>query len=301
MTITTAMIKELREATGAGPLDCKKALQDYDGNIEKASEYLRGKGLARAAKKASRETNDGLVIVKSSGNNTCVVEVNCETDFVARTDEFKILAHRVADQLLADASLTDADKLLATDFIDTPGKTIADVIQELISKLGENITIRRLARYTSNEPNIVEGYVHAGAIEGYYGPMEGRIGVLVELGVSDTISADNDALSHMAHDLALQIAAINSIYLSPDDIPDEVMQEKRESLMAQLASANKPDAIKAKIIEGRLNKFYQEVCLLNQAFIKDDSISIETLLQQKSKEIGTLVTINRFIRLEVGA
>ena len=300
MAITTAMIKELWGATGAGLLDCKKALQANDGDFEKAAGYLREKGLAQAAKKASRETRAGLVIVKEAGDSICAVEVSCETDFVARTGDFKTFVHRVADQILADASLTDAEKLLAADF-DTPGKAIADVIQEMIGRLGENIIVRHVARYTSDSASIIEGYVHAGDVEGDYGPMEGRVGVLVELGVSNAATADRDALSDLAHDLTLQIASLNPGYLSPDDIPDHVMQKERDILMARLAEENKPDYIKAKIVEGQLNKFYQEACLLKQGFVKDDSVSIEELLQQKSREIGAPVTINRFAHFEVGA
>jgi elongation factor Ts len=298
MTITTAMIKQLREVTGAGPLACKEALQAKGGDVEKATEYLRVEGLTKAAKKADRETPDGLVIVKSSDGATCAVELNCETDFVARTKDFKTLAHRLADQVLADANLTSAEILLAADFIDTPGKTTADVIQEFVGQLGENIVVPRVARYTSEGVGMIEGYVHAGAIEGY-GPMEGRIGVLVELDASDA-AADSETLSSLAHDLALQIAAIDASYLSPDDIPAEVMQDQYENMLTP-AEKNKPEPIKAKIVAGRLNKFYQEVCLLKQAFIRDESLSIEELLQQKSKELGAPVTINRFTRFEVGA
>ena len=300
MTITTAMIKELWEATGAGLLECKKALEANNSDFEKAANFLRRKGLSKAADKVGRETKAGLVIVKVSGDTACAVQVQCETDFVARTDEFKTLAHRIADQVLTDAGLTDAAKLLAANFIDAPSRSSADIVQELIGRLGENILVSRIARYAAYGAGIVEAYLHAGDIEANYGPTEGRIGVLIELGVSNATAAGNAALKDLAHDLALHITSAAPRYLSPDDIPDPVMQKERESWIAQLAGENKPDLIKAKIIEGQLNKFYKEACLLKQAFVKDDSISIETLLQQKSKEMGTLVTIKRFARLEVG-
>jgi elongation factor Ts len=300
VTITATMVKQLRQATGAGPLDCKKALEANDGDFERAAAYLREKGLARAARKAGRETEAGLVVVRAAGGTACAVEVDCETDFVARTDAFKTFVHRAADQVLADSNLTGAEKLLAADFIDTPGKATADAIQELVGRMGENIILRRVARYTSHGAGVVESYIHAGALEGYYDPMEGRIGVLVELGVSDVAAADSDALRSLAHDLALQIAAGSPSYLSPDDVPDDVVEKERNILMAQLDDEDKPDHIKARIVEGRLNRFYQEACLLKQAFIRDDSISIEQLLQQKGEELGTSITINRFARLEVG-
>jgi elongation factor Ts len=298
MTITTTMIKELRTATGAGPLDCRQALQTYHGNFEQAASYLRQQDLTRAAQKTGRATNEGLVIVKNTDNGIGAIEITCETDFVARTDEFKTLAHRLVAQVLADVTLTDANKLLAADFIDTPGKKTADVIKELIGKLGENIVLRHVARYTSDNTNIVEGYIHAGAIEGY-GPMEGRVGVLVELEANEA-AAHTDDLRDLAHNLALQIAALNPGYISPDDIPDDIMQNERQTLTNQLAAVNKPDSIKTKIVEGRLNDFYQKVCLLKQPFIKDKNLNIEELIQKKSEAFGTIITIKQFARFEVG-
>ena len=176
----------------------------------------------------------------------------------------------------------------------------ADVIRELIGRLGENITIRRVARYTSDSTRVVANYVHAGDIEGHYGPMEGRLGVLVELGVSDVAAAGSNAFRDLAHDLTLQIAANHPRYLSPEDIPDDLVQQERETLIAQLTKENKPEHIKAKIVQGRLDKLAQEICLLKQAFAKDENVSIEELLEQKSKAIGASVTINRFARFEVG-
>jgi len=300
MTVTTAMIKELREATGAGILDCKKALQANAGDFDKAAECLRKEGLDSVAQKAEHEIKDGLVIVKVAGDVTCAVELGCETDFVARTAGFKTLAHRLVDQVLADASLTDTEKVLAAGFIDAPGKTVADVVHELISKVGENIAIRGVARYTLDRPGIVEGYVHAGAVDGY-GPLEGRVGVLVELGVDDAAIADSEVCRELAHDLALQIAALNPSCVARESIPEDVLREKRSALVAQLEGVDKPDRIKAKIVAGRLDKFYHEACLLEQPYIKDDELSVEAWLQQKCKELDAPVRINRFARFEVGA
>jgi elongation factor Ts len=297
VTIIAAAVKELREATGAGILDCKNALQAHGGDFEKAATYLREKGLIKAAQKVDRETEAGLVVVKAVDNNACVIEVNCETDFVARTDNFRTFVHRAADQVLADPGLTDSEGLLAANFIDMPGKTIADVVQELISKLDENIVVRRVAHYAGG--SIVESYVHAGALEGFFDPMEGRIGVLVELIAGN--AADNSALRDLAHDLVLHIASASPEYLSVNDIPDEVVESKRVEWVTQLARENKPEPIQARIVEGRLNSFYQDICLLRQAFVKDTTISVETLLQQKSAEIGEPVIISRFARFEIGA
>ncbi len=294
----SSMIKELREATGAGPLDCRKALQAYEGNLEKAADYLREQGLSKAARKVGRETRAGLVVVKTLGDCTCAVQVGCETDFVALTDDLRTFVHGVADLVLADAGLTNMEKLLAADL--APGKTTADVIRELIGRLGENITIRRIARYTSDSTRVVANYVHAGDIEGHYGPMEGRLGVLVELGVSDGVAAGSNALRALAHDLTLQIAANRPRYLASEDIPDDLLRQERETLIAQLIQENKPEHIRAKIVQGWIDGLAQEICLLKQAFVKDESVSIEELLEQKSKDIGASVTINRFAHFEVG-
>jgi len=290
MAITAAMIKELREATGAGILDSKKALEANDGNFDKAVEFLREKGLAKAAKKASREANEGLVIALVDGKNAALVAVNCETDFVARTDDFKAFAESLAQQVLADESLTSVEAVLAAKSAGNPEKTVADAIQEAISKLGENIVLRNVARYTQTGPGVIEGYVHLG----------GKIGVLVEIGVNDA-AAEGDALRELAHDITLQIAAARPQYLSRDDVPAEIIDKERNILMAQLQDEKKPDNIKQKIVEGRMNKFYKEVCLLDQPFVKDDSLSISQILANLGKQLGTPVKINRFTRFELGA
>ncbi len=289
MAITTAMIKELREATGAGILDSKKALEANDGNFDKAVEYLREKGLAKAAKKASREANEGLVVALVDGKTASLVEVNCETDFVARTDDFKTFANSLARQVLADPNLTSVETLLAAGYISNPGTSVADTIQETISKLGENIIVRKVDRYTLEGAGVIEGYVHLG----------GRIGVLVELGV-DSPAAEGNTLKTLAHDLTLQIAAANPRYITHNDIPADVIEEERKIYLAQLAAEKKPDNIKAKIIEGRLNKFFKEVSLLEQPFVKDDNQNIAQVIQQTGKQLGTSIKINRFTRFELG-
>lgn len=294
MTITTAMIKDLRELTGAGILECKQVLQDNGGDFEKAAEYLRKQGLAVVAKKAGRETKEGLVIVKTAPDAVCAVAVACETDFVARTAEFRAFAHRLADQVLADPALTDAGKVLSTDFVDTPGKTVAAVIQEMVGKMGENILVANVARYRADGA-LVEGYIHVGAVEGY-APQEGRVGVLVELCVAAATPAARD----IVHDLALQIAALKPVYVAQADIPETVLAEKRAELLEQVLAANKPEHVIAKIIEGQLAKFYQEVCLLEQAFIREDDVTVGDWLRRKGEELGAPVGVARFARLSVG-
>lgn len=300
MTITTAMIKDLRELTGAGILDCKQVLQDHGGDFEKAADYLRQQGLAVVAKKSGRETKEGLVILKTAGDVVGAVAVACETDFVARTADFRGFAHRLADQVLADAALTNVAAALSAEFVDAPGKTVAEVIQEMISKLGENLVVANVARYQPGDASLVEGYIHVGAVEGY-GPLEGRVGVLVELRVGDAPACASPTLRELAHDLALQIAALKPAYIARADIPAAVLAEKREELRAQAIAAHKPEAVIAKILEGQLAKFYQEACLLEQGFIREDDMTVADLLRQKSQALGAPVTIARFARLAVGA
>ncbi len=290
MAITTAMIKELREATGAGILDSKKALEANDGNLDKAIEYLREKGLAKAAKKASRAANEGVVVAKVDGKSAALVAVNCETDFVARTEDFRAFAEGLAAQVLADADITSVDTMLNAKYAADPAKTVGDAIQETISKLGENIVLSNVARYTLEGAGTIEGYVHLG----------GKIGVLVELGVADA-AAEGEELSALAHDITLQIAAARPQYLTRDDVPADVVAKERSIYLAQLENENKPDNIKARIIEGRLNKFFKEICLIDQPFVKDDSLPISKVIEQVGKKLGTTITINRYTRFELGA
>jgi elongation factor Ts len=299
MTITTTMIKELRGLTGAGILECKQVLQANDGDFEKAANYLRQQGLEVVAEKSERATNEGLVVLKTARDVVCAVAVTCETDFVARTPDFKTFTHRLADQILVDANLTDVAQVLSADFVDTPGKTVTQVIQELIRKMDENILVAHVARYRADDTGLVEGYIHVGEVEGY-GPMEGRVGVLVELRVDDAAACTAPILRELAHDLALQIAALQPVYVTRTDIPEEVLAEKRAELLAQAVAAQKPEAIIAKILEGQLAKFYREVCLLEQPFIREEGLTIADLLHEKSQELGTPVTIARFARLAVG-
>lgn len=290
MAITTAMIKELRQATGAGILDTKKALEANDGDFEKAVEFLREKGLAKAAKKASRAANEGAVIALVDGKNAAMVAVNCETDFVARTDNFQAFANGLANQVLADASLTSVETMLKAASASDAGKTVADDIQSAISELGENVVLNNVARYELNGAGVIEGYVHLG----------GKIGVLVELTAGDA-SAEGETLSELAHDIALQVAATNPEYASIADIPADIVAKEKEILLAQLADDKKPDNIKEKIVTGRINKFYKEVCLTEQPFVKDDSQSINAVVAAVGKQLGTTIKINRYTRFELGA
>ena len=292
MAITTAMIKELREATGAGILDSKKALEANEGNFEKAVEFLREKGLAQAAKKASREANEGLVSAKISddGRRASLVEVNCETDFVARTDDFANLVETMTEQVLNSPPIESVEALLAATYARNAAQTVADAVQEAVSKLGENIVIRRLDQVTLAGEGVIESYIHS----------NNRVGVLVELATAGAV-ADQAGLRELAHDLTLHVAAANPTYIATEDVPADLVENERRLYMAQLIDDNKPDNIKARIVDGRLKKFYSEICLLEQAFVKDDKLSVQKLLQQTGKQLGAAITVRRFTRFEIGA
>ncbi len=273
--VTAAMVKELRERTGAGMMDCKKALAETGGDMEKAIEFLREKGLAAAAKKSGRIAAEGLVLAKvASGNkNAVLLEVNCETDFVAKTDEFKAFVDEVADVILHN-NPADVDELLQ---VNTGSGTVSEMLTEKVAKIGENISIRRFASFATTD-GFVEAYVHG----------VGRIGVLVEL----TGNADN--ISEVAKDVAMQVAASKPDYTTRDQVPAEVIEKEKEILKVQAMNEGKPENIAEKIVMGRIDKFYKENCLVEQPFIKDTDINVQQMLDQKQ------VKVSRFIRFEMG-
>lgn len=286
MSITTEDIKLLRESTGAGVLDCKKALTEANGDMDTAIELLRKKGLAAAAKKASREANDGLIAAQMSddGKTAVMVEVNCETDFVARTEDFQKLVDAMVRQMMASPNIDSAETLLAAPFIDDPGKTVQDHLTQVIAKLGENMRIRQAVRFDLQGGGLIDSYIHMG----------GRVGVLVEV---DGGNAGDNKFAELVHDVALQIAAIAPQYVSENDIPAQTIAAEKEVYMAQLANENKPDNIKERIVEGKLKKWYSEVTLLNQEFVKDPDLTIAKLL----KNYGDETKVLRFARFERGA
>ncbi len=298
MNNTTVFIKQLRQETGASFLDCKQALQAHGGDYEQAAAFLRQKNLKKVEKKAERQTAEGLIVVKSSEDTVCLVKLDCETDFVALTPDFKTFAHHLADLTLADGSLATVEKLATAVYPPTPHQTIHNAIQTLIGKLGENIKLGAVARCRAAESTAVHGYVHAGAIDGY-GPDEGRLGVLVELGLADKTAVADETSQAIAHELALHIAFASPKYVSVADVPADVVAEEQKRLWAEVAAADKPDAIKEKMVAGRLNKFYGQHCLLAQPFLKDDSLTVAAWVKAKSEEVGTAVSVTRFTRAEI--
>jgi len=283
--ITAQSVKELREKTGAGMMDCKKALTEANGDMEKAIEILREKGLAAAAKKAGRIAAEGLVktYVSEDGKTAGIIELNCETDFVAANEEFVAVADRIAE-IASKTSATTVEELANEKYDDN--STIQETLTALIAKLGENMTLRRFEKF-SVEKGLVESYIHGG----------GRIGVVVEL-ASDS---DNTAvLKEVAKDLCMQVAAANPLFLSENDVDQTTLEKEKEIYRVQALNEGKPENIVEKMVNGRIQKYFKEVCLLNQAWVKDGDKSISKYLQEKSKEIGSPITVNRFVRFERG-
>ena len=286
--ITSAMVKELRERTSAGMMDCKKALVESLGDMEKAIEWLREKGLSQAAKKASRIAAEGVVAQYTNEEGTigAIVEVNCETDFVAKTDNFINFANKVAKQV-ALANPADVDALMAQKFVDDESKTISDLVSDATVAIGEKISIRRFTRYETS--GVVSTYIHLG----------GKVGVMVEVD-ADGEGRLQDDVKTFAHDLALQIAAAKPEAVRRAEVDASKLEKEKEILRAQALNEGKPEKIVERMVEGRIEKFYKEVCLLEQAFVKDPEKSITKLMEEIAKATGATLDIVRFTRYERG-
>ena len=286
MEIKAADVMKLRKMTGAGMMDCKKALMEADGDMDKAVEWLREKGLAAAAKKAGRIAAEGVVAsyVSDDAKIGVVVEVNCETDFVANGDGFKALAQEVAE-IVAEQNPADLDALLKCE---KDGMTVEAKVQELFLAIRENIKIRRFARVEGK----VVTYVHAG----------GKIGVMVNFDTE--LDADNAEFVAMGKNTAMQIAAMNPAYLDEASVPAEVIAKEKDILIAQMKEdpkmANKPEAVLGKIVEGKIGKYYKENCLVEQAFVMDGDVSVGKYVANTAKELGKEIKIASFVRFEKG-
>jgi len=272
MAISAKLVKELREKTGAGMMDCKKALQETDGDLDKAADYLREKGIAKAAKKADRIAAEGLVGVKSRGNSAAIVEINSETDFVARNESFQTLVNDVATHIL-ETKPADLEALNASEM---NGKKVEEIITEAVSKIGEKLTLRRFAVAEKTDNDSFGEYLHMG----------GRIGVLT------IVEGSTDA--EAAKDVAMHAAALNPKYVSKDDVSQEELAHEREVLKQQALNEGKPENIVDKMVEGRMRKYLEEICIVDQPFVKDSDQTVEQFLKSKG---GTL---KDFIRFEVG-
>ncbi len=287
MAITAGMVKELREMTGAGMMDCKKALTETNGDMDAAIEFLRKNGQAKAEKKAGRIAAEGIVkTVVRDDKIAAIVEVNSETDFVAKNDEFQGFVEAVVNQV-ADNNPADMDAFMAEAWVADASKTVKDALVEKIAVIGENLNIRRFERVDA-ENGCVVSYIHGG----------GRIGVLV---VADT-DVVNDEIKTCLKNVAMQVAAMSPKYVSRDEVSQEYMDHEKEILLAQAKKENpeKPDNIIEKMIIGRLNKEMKEICLLDQVYVQDSDLTVAKYVDKVAKENNAKVTVTKFIRFETG-
>ncbi len=290
MAITAAMVKELRELSGAGMMDCKKALNETNGNMDEAIEFLRKNGQAKAEKKASRIAAEGIVKVAVKDNVAAIVEVNSETDFVAKNEKFQTYVGKVAEQALATEA-ADMDAFLEEAWLEDTSKTVKDVLVEQVAVIGENLKIRRFEKVAAQNGCIVD-YIHGG----------GRIGVVV---VAES-SIVNDTVKEAMKNIAMQIAALNPKYIDRSEVSAEYIAHEKEILLAQIQNdpkeSQKPEKVINGMIEGRVNKELKEICLVDQVYVKaeDGKQTVGKYLEAISKEIGTEVSVSKFIRFETG-
>ena len=290
--ITAAQVKELREMTGSGIMDCKRALQASEGDLEKAVAWLREKGIAKAEKKSSRVAAEGAVIAKIADDKKSgvLVEINIETDFAANTDKFKAFADAVATHILTKKPASVEDLMAQTLYSDE-SKTVELFQKEAIADIGENTSIRRFAVYEVEGNGAVASYIHMG----------GKIGVFVDLATEDDSVIAKPEFADFAKDIAMQIAAANPKWLTREDVPAEEIEKETEIIINKNLNEGKPEKIiRERILPGNIEKFYKENCLVEQEFVKDDSKSIATYTKEKSSALGQNISIRRFTRFELG-
>ena len=277
--ISASMVKDLREKTGVGMMDCKKALTETNGDMEKAIEYLREKGITKAAKKSSRIAAEGLVLAYVSEDNKvgAAVEVNSETDFVAKNEEFRTFVQALAKQVALN-NPADVDALLNEEYIEEAGKKVSEVLTDKVAKIGENMNIRRFVRFETTD-GLVESYIHG----------NGKIAVLVNMKNADT---------ELAKDICMQVAAARPEFLDEASVPAERLAKEMEILKAQAMNEGKPEAIAEKVVQGRIGKFYSEICLVDQEFVKNPDMKISELLKTKNAEIVEFARIEKGEGLE---
>ena len=281
MAFSAKDVMELRQKTGCGMMDCKKALTEADGDMDKAIDFLREQGLAKAAKKASRIAAEGVAVAYSDDKTGVALEVNAETDFVAKNADFQAFVKTIADTILAENPADVAD--LLTKKAAGTEMTVAELLQEKIQTIGENMIIRRFVRYEGT----VATYIHMG----------GKISVMVKF---DTDLADKDEFKTYAKDIAMQVAAANPSYLNKSQVPDEVIEHEKKIMTEQVINEGKPEAIAQKIVMGKIGKYYEENCLVNQIFVKDNKLKVDQYTAQTAKALGGKIEIVDFVRFEKG-
>ncbi len=289
--ISAKVVQELRQKTGAGMMDCKKALKENDGDMEKSIDWLRQKGIATAGKKSDRIAAEGLVdtYIQPGGRVGVLLEVNCQTDFVARNEAFKTLVKNLARQA---ASAENVESLLAQPYIEDKSVTVEEFIKQAIAKLGENMQVRRFVKFTIEETQgIVDSYIHTG----------GRVGVLVELNSKTDAPSGREEFQTLVRNIAMQVAACPNVeYVNVSEVPPEVAQKEKDIEMGRDDLGNKPENIKEKIVQGRIEKRLKEMALMDQPYIRDQSISVEDLVKQVKTQVGEDIEVRRFVRYVLG-
>ncbi|MGB6222826.1 translation elongation factor Ts [Haloferula sp.] len=286
--ITAALVKELRDKTNAGMMDCKKALTATEGDLEAAVTWLREKGISKAAAKADREASEGIIAARLSddGKSGILVEVNCETDFVSRNEGFVAFVDDIADTLAA----SDAKNLEEALKVSKGDGTIDDFVKSKVIEVGENLQLRKFERFDIADHGAIAQYIHMG----------GKVGVLVEVGAESGDTAAKDEFRDLVKDITLHIAAAAPKGLAREDIDASVVEAEKEVFRAQLANEGKPEQIIEKIIEGKIGKFFSESCLLEQAFVKDPDTTVKGLVEGTSKKVGDTLVVRRFVRFGLG-
>jgi len=285
--ISASMVAKLRRMTGQGMMDCKRALQESDGDIENAVDILRKKGLATLAKRAARQTSEGLVVAKMSddGRTAVMATLCCETDFVAKSDDFVTAAKTLADYAMACSAQQSPENILETEL---EGKKFSDILTETVSKTGEKTQVGDYAKFTLDGPGLIGTYVH----------FNSKVGSMVQVETNDEQVAASDILRHTANDVAMHITAAKPLALDKDGIDPEAIEREKAIFAEQVK--NKPPDIIDKIVQGKMKKFFAENCLLEQGFVKDDSKSVAQVLDEAAHQVGGQATIKRFVRFEVG-
>jgi elongation factor Ts len=284
--ITAQMVKALRDRTGAGMMECKKALEAAGGDIEKGIEELRKRGIASAAKKTGRSAKQGAIVIKLSDDKTSgvIVEFNCESDFVARTDDFQGLVGDLADQALASAAVAAPADLLRETYAKDASMTIEALITAKVAKIGENMKLARLEKVSGG---VLGAYIHPGA----------QLGVLIQ---ATGVDASSSEIQELVRDVAMQIAAADPQFISRSQVTAADVEKEKEIQRERAIREGKPPAIVEKMLEGRMSKYYEEVCLLEQPFIKENSLTVGQMIEQANKKLGLALVISRFVRFKVG-
>jgi elongation factor Ts len=286
--ITAAIVKELRDKTNAGMMDCKRVLTETNGDIEASIKLLRERGIAKAGAKADRAANEGVITarVNDAATSGILLEINCETDFVSKNENFQAFVAQIADTLAASSAADHAAALA----VNMGEYNVDDTVKAKVVEVGENLQFRKYVRFDAAPGGVVASYIHLG----------GKVGVLIEMGTTKPETAGTDTFKELIKDLTLHIAASAPKGLSRDDIPEALVDAEREIFRARLADSGKPDNIIENILKGQIGKFFAESCFLEQGFVKDPDITVAKLLEAKGKELGDTLTVTRFVRFGLG-